>query len=159
MLWQILLRDEALIRSRLSELFLDLVLDREIQVAFTRQADTGETEVPILLRRAQLTFLDSVLLLYLRQQLTQATAQGERAVVAVSDVVEHLRLYEKSANTDRSGFSKRVQASIEKMKKHYILRKIRATEERFEISLTLKLLFSAEEIQMLTHFYQKMASA
>ena len=39
-LWPILARDEAVIRRRLAELFLELVLDRDVQVAFTRQADT-----------------------------------------------------------------------------------------------------------------------
>jgi hypothetical protein len=72
--------------------------------------------------------------------------------------VEFLALYERTANTDRAGFNKRIQASIEKIKKHSILRKIRASEDRFEISPTLKLLFSAEEIQTLTHLYQRMAA-
>ena len=44
-LWPILVRDEAVIRRRLAELFLELVIDRDVQVAFTRQADTGEEEI------------------------------------------------------------------------------------------------------------------
>jgi len=67
-------------------------------------------------------------------------------------------LYERATNTDRAGFVKRVHASIEKIKKHSILQKIRSSEDRFEISPTLKLLFSAEEIQALTHLYQRMAA-
>lgn len=156
-LWPVLVRDEVLIRQRLAELFLELVIDRELQVAFTRQADTGELEVPLLLRRAQLTFIDSILLLHLRQRLTQSDAQGERAVVSAEEITEFLALYERAANTDRAGFVKRVHASIEKIKKHNILQKIRSSEDRFEISPTLKLLFSAEEIQALTHLYQRMA--
>jgi hypothetical protein len=157
-LWSILLRDEAVLRRRLAELFLELVIDRDVQVAFTRQADTGDLEVPLLLRRAQLTFIDSLLLLHLRQRLTQADAQGDRAVVSSDEITEFLSLYERAANTDRAGFVKRVHASIEKIKKHNILQKIRASEERFEIAPTLKLLFSAEEIQALTQLYQRMAT-
>ncbi len=155
-LWPILIRDEAAIRSRLSELFLQLVIDRDLQVAFTRQAETGDLEVPRLLRRANLTFLDSILLLHLRQQLTQAEAHGERAVVSSGEIVEFLGVYEQAGNTDRALFEKRIHASIEKIKKHSILRKIRASENRFEISPTLKLLFSAEEIQVLTRIYRDM---
>jgi hypothetical protein len=156
-LWPILLRDEALIRSRLAELFLDLVLDRDTQVAFTRQADAGDLEVPVLLRRAPLTFIDSVLLLFLRQRLSQADVHAERAVIATDEVIEFLTTYERAANTDRAGFVKRVHASIEKIKKHSILQKIRAAEDRFEISPTLKLLFSVEEIQALTRVYKDIA--
>jgi hypothetical protein len=156
-LWPVLLRDEVILRKRLSELFLELVIDRDMQVAFTRQADTANLEVPLLLRRAQLTFIDSVLVLYLRQRLTQADAHGERAVVALDDMIEHLTLYERAASTDRAGFTKRVHASVEKVKKHNILQKIRGSEDRFEISATLRLLFSAEEIQSLGTLYKQMA--
>lgn len=155
-LWPILIRDEMAIRSRLSELFLQLVIDRDLKVAFTRQADTGDLEVPRLLRRANLTFLDSILLLHLRQRLTQAEAHGDRAVVSTDEIVEFLGVYEQADNTDRALFEKRIHASIEKIKKHSILRKIRASENRFEISPTLKLLFSAEEIQALTRIYHDM---
>ena len=157
-LWPILVRDEAVIRRRLAELFLELVIDRDVQVAFTRQADTGDLEVPLLLRRAQLTFIDSILLLHLRQRLTQADSHGDRAVVSTDEMMEFLTLYERASNTDRAGFAKRIHASIEKIKKHSILQKIRSSDDRFEISPTLKLLFSSEEIQALTHLYQRMAA-
>jgi hypothetical protein len=153
----VLVRDEVVIRRRLAELFLDLVMDVDQKVAFTRQADVGELESPILLRRSQLTFLDSILLLYLRQCLTQADAQGQRAVVSAEEIQEHLSLYQAAASTDRAGFAKRVHASIEKLKKSNMLQKIRASEDRFEVSPTLKLLFSAEEIQALTGLYERMA--
>lgn len=155
-LWPILIRDEMMIRSRLSELFLQLVIDRDLQVAFTRQADTGDLEVPLLLRRANLTFLDSILLLQLRQRLTQAEAHGDRAVVSTDEIVEFLGVYEQDGNTDRALFEKRIHASIEKIKKYSILRKIRSGDDRFEISPTLKILFSAEEIQVLTRIYHDM---
>ena len=155
-LWPILIRDEAAIRSRLSDLFLQLVIDRDLQVAFTRQAETGDLDVPRLLRRANLTFLDSILLLHLRQRLTQAEAHGDRAVVSTDEIVEFLSVYEQAGNTDRALFEKRIHASIEKIKKHSILRKIRSSEDRLEISPTLKLLFSAEEIHALTWIYHDM---
>lgn len=157
-LWPTLIRDEVIIRSRLAELFLELVIDHDLQVAFTRQIDTGELDAPSLLRRVQLTFIDSVLLLYLRQQLGQAESHGERAVVSTEEMIEYLSLYEQTGNTDRSGYTRRIQTSIEKMRKHSILQRIPATQDRFEISPTLKLLFSAERIQALTILYQQMVT-
>jgi len=157
-LWSVLVRDEGVIRKRLADLFLELVIDRDLQTAFTRQFDAGDLEIPTLLRRAQLTFIDSVLLLYLRQQLAQAASHGGRAVVSKADIVEHLSLYDRQGNTDRAGFDKRVYASIEKIKKYNIIQRIRASDDRFEVSPTLKLLFSAEEIQALTTLYQRMAA-
>jgi hypothetical protein len=155
-LWSVLLRDEIVIRKYLCELFLELVIDNDLKVAFTRQAETDDMEIPKLLRRTQLTFIDSTLLLYLRQQLAQAQTHGDRAVVSKKDIVEHLGIYDKTGNTDKAGFDKRIHASIEKIKKHNILQKIRSSDDRFEVSPALKLLFSAEEIQALTKLYKNM---
>lgn len=157
--WSVLLRDEAVIRSRLCELFLDLVVDRDLQVAFTRQAETGDLDAPILLRRVPLTFLESALLLHLRHLVTQADARGERAVVSADELRDHLAVYEQAASTDRAGFAKRVEACIEKMKRNNILRKLRASEDRFEISPALKIVFAAEQVAHLTRVYQEAARA
>src|ERR1700739_4821852 len=83
-LWPLLMCNESLIRSRLSELFLDLIIDHDLQVAFTRQMDMDGLDAPILLRRIQLTFIDSVLILFLRQKLAQTDAQGVRAVIGAN---------------------------------------------------------------------------
>lgn len=152
-LWPALLRHETVIRSRLAEIFLDLVLDRDQQVAFIRRADTGELEAPILLRHTTLTFLESVLMLYLRQLLTEADAQAQRAVVSEAEMVEQMKLYEHSQSTDRAGFEKRIKAAINKVKENSIISQIRGTDDRYEISPTLKLLFSAEVIAALTRQY------
>lgn len=156
-LWTTLLRDEAAIRARLSELFLTLVVDRDQQVAFTRQGETEGLEVPILLRRAPLSFIDSVLLLHLREVLSRADAQGERAAISEEEMREFVALYERKGNTDHAAFAKRIQNSIEKLKKYSILQRLRSAEDRYEISPTLKLLFTPEEIVQLTKLYKAMA--
>ncbi|MDR0442038.1 MAG: DUF4194 domain-containing protein [Treponema sp.] len=156
-LWPVLIINEDIIRRRLADLFLELVIDPDMQVAFTRQANTGDLEVPHLLRRARLTFIDSVLLIFLRQQLSQAETRSDHAVVSKDEIEEHLKLYEKAANTDKAGFVKKIHASIEKFKQRSILQKIPKSDDRFEISPTLKLLFSAEVIIDLTKRYKRMA--
>jgi hypothetical protein len=154
-LWPVLLREETALRARLSELFLELVLDRDLRVAFVRQADTGELETPILLRSSPLTFIDSVLLLALRQRLAEAEAQGQRAVVEVDELHAQLAVYEPPQGTDRAGFTKKLNAAIEKMKKNNVLQPIRGSEGRHEVSPTLKLLFSAEDVQALGAVYRE----
>src|SRR5579871_1157533 len=55
-LWPVLLRDEAVIRRSLSNVFLDLIVDRDLEVAYTRQADIEDLDTPKLLRNVKLTF-------------------------------------------------------------------------------------------------------
>lgn len=153
-LWPALLRHEAGVRRVLSELFLELVVDREDGVAFARQADTAELESPTLLRSAPLTFIESVLLLYLRQQLAEADTRGERAVVEEAQLVEALSVYERHLSTDRAGFARRVGAAINKARENQLLARLRGSEDRYEVSPVLKLLFSAEEVQALSEAYR-----
>lgn len=157
-LWPILLRDEEVITSRLHDIFLELVVDREQGVAFTRQMAFEQLDIPILLRRAPLTFIESVLVLYLRQRLTQADAQGDRAVVSNPEMLEHMNVFERQPNPDHAKFEKQSLNAIEKMKTLSLLHKLQGADERYEVSPTLKLLFSAEDIQALTKVYMNSAS-
>jgi Domain of unknown function (DUF4194) len=158
-LWPVLLRDEAIIRSRMHDLFLEVVIDHEQHVAFTRQVVSEDLDVPILLRKASLTFLETALLLFLRQRLTQADTQGERAVVSLDDMQEHLSVFERDGNPDHAKFERQIVNAVDKAKKLSLLQFVRGSGERYEVSPTLKLLFSAEEIQDLTRTYAALASA
>lgn len=156
-LWPVLLRDEVQLRSRLHDLFLDLVVDVEQQVAFTRQVVADDIDAPVLLRKSQLGFLDSALLLFLRQRLTQAEAQGERAVVSAEEMAAQLSVFERSANPDQARFGRQVASAVEKAKKLNLLRLLGGGDQRFEVAPTLKLLFPAEQIQALTLTYRALA--
>ncbi|MCC8536410.1 DUF4194 domain-containing protein [Xanthomonas axonopodis pv. poinsettiicola] len=158
-LWSALLRSETSIRSALSEVFLELVLDREAGIAFTRQADTGELDTPVLLRSSPLTFIDSVLLLHLRQQLADADARGVRAVVEDATLSDALAVYEKNLSTDRAGFLRRVATAVQKMKDNHVLTRLRGEETRYEVSPALKLLFSAEDVAALGQVYRQLREA
>jgi hypothetical protein len=155
-LWPVLLRDEAVVRRMLANVFLELIMDRDLEVAYTRQADTEDLDTPKLPRTVKLTFVDSILLLNLRQRLTQADSRGERAVVSEEEILEDLGAFERAENTDRFGFEKRIRASIKKMILRSILQKVRESDDRYEISPTLKLLFSAEVIEAMRDRYQQM---
>lgn len=156
-LWPVLLRDERVLRSRLHELFLELVIDPEQRVAFTRQVVDESADIPVLLRKAALTFVQSALVLFLRQQLTQADARGERAVVSLDEMREHLRVFEREENTDRAKFERQAQGAVEKAVQLNLIRRLRGEDDRYEVSPTLKLLFPAEEILALTETYARLS--
>jgi hypothetical protein len=156
-LWPVLLRDERVLRSRLHELFLELVIDHEQRVAFTRQIADESADVPVLLRKTALTFVQSALLLFLRQQLTQADARGERAVVSHEDMREHLGVFERDRNVDRAKFERQANNAVEKAVQLNLIRRLRGEDERYEVSPALKLLFPAEEVQALTQTYVRLA--
>jgi hypothetical protein len=156
-LWPVLLRDERVLRSRLHDLFLDLVIDHEQRVAFTRQVVDEAADLPVLLRKAPLTFVQSALLLFLRQQLTQADARGERAVVSKQELLEHLGVFERDRSVDRAKFERQANGAVDKAVQLNLIRALRGEADRYEVSPALKLLFPAEEVIALTKTYAQLS--
>ncbi|NPC56916.1 DUF4194 domain-containing protein [Caenimonas soli] len=154
-LWEVFKRYERDLKSRLHDIFLGLVVDNEAKVAFTRQVVSDEVDVPILLRKQSLSFIESVLLLFLRQKLTHSEAQAERAVVDQLEMTEYLKAYERSDNVDMSRFGRQMEGAIDKAKKLGVLLKLPGADDRFEVSASLRLLFPVEEIRALTEAFRR----
>lgn len=155
--WKAVLRDEAILRTRLSDVFLDLMLDAERRVAFTRQAETGDLDALVLLRSLPLTYIESVLVLHLRERLIDAESRSERAVVDEEALVKSIELFAESGG-DAVATRRRLVGAIEKMRKNNILISIRGPEPRMEISPALRLLFTANDVEALGRVYRKIAA-
>jgi hypothetical protein len=154
-LWSALLSDEAGIRSRLHELFLELVIDRVGEFAFVRNVSTTELKVPSAVRTAALTFLDTAMLLVLRQMLLAGEGDG-RVIVGQEEVFEQLRVY-RTEDRDESDFNKRLNSTWLKMKNTLRVIHQAGAEDRAEISPVLRLIVGAEQIAALGGEYRRIA--
>jgi hypothetical protein len=153
--WRTVIREERLLRSRLADAFLELVVDDENELAFTRPADTGDHDTPTVLRTERLTFMDTVMLLALRQRLLRAQP-GERVIVDLDELREQLEIYRADGDTDPAGFAKRVGASWKKLDKYSLLSKT-STDDRMEVSPVLRQLFDADQIAMVEAEFRRIA--
>jgi len=154
-LWSALLGDEAGIRSRLHELFLELVVDRVGEFAFVRNVSTDELNVPSAVRTAALTFLDTAMLLVLRQMLLAGEGDG-RVIVGQEDVFEQLRVY-RTADRDESDFNKRLNSTWLKMKNTLRVIHQAGAADRAEISPVLRLIVDADQIAAIGTEYRRIA--
>lgn len=147
--WAALLRAEDIIRERLGDLFLELVMDVDAGIAFVRNMESDEVELPRVVRSQRLTLIDTALVLFLREQLLHAEATGRRVFVGRADIIDQMSVYRSNAQIDEAGFNKKVRASIEKMKDQSILLAT-VEEDRFEISPILRLIFDANQVLAVT---------
>lgn len=157
-LWSALLADERAIRSRLNELFLDLVLDHVGEVAFVRNIDAGELTVPRTVRTESLTFLDTAMLLVLRQILLSREGEG-RVIVGRDEVFEQLSAY-RPADHDEKLFASRMNSSWMNMKnKLRVIHQAGAADdgERAEISPVLRLIVDADHVRQIEREYRRIA--
>ena len=153
-LWSALIADEGLVRSRLHELFLDLVIDPVDEFAFTRKIVTDEIEAPAAVRSERLTFLDTAMLLVLRQLLLAAPGE-KRVIVDREEVYERLAIYRTG---DESTFQRNLNGSWSRMSNRLrVLHK--AGEDRFEISPMVKFLIDEDRVRELIDVYERIASS
>ena len=152
-IWRALEATEREIRSRLHDLFLDLIIDRDQMIAFTRQADTGIVKAPILLKRKPLTYIETYLFLLLRQRLSAAEGRGERAGIYLNEIREYVSVI-GGATTDRVGFEKHLTQAVKKAERFGVLRHLRNAEESYEISPVLKMIMTADVVEEVKAYYE-----
>lgn len=153
-LWTALEVNETVVRSRLADLYLQLVLDRDSGVAFVR--NLAVEDAPKVVRRHPLTLLDTVLVLYLRRLLLANQGTAARVFVGRDEIEDHLRGFLRNDTTDKSAQDAKVGRSIAKMTENSILLKAEV-EDRWEISPVLRLVFGADEVAAVTADLERMA--
>lgn len=157
-IWAAVVSDEPAMRSRLADVFLDLVLDHDAGIAFTRQVDTGgRVEVPAVLRTETLSHMDTVLLLHLRSELSVAQP-GERVIVDREDVAERIDVYRSVVDSDRSRYARKFDASWNRLKTYSLLSDTE-TVGRAEVSPVLRHLFDADVVAGIRDEYRAMIGA
>lgn len=155
--WSAILAHRTEIERRLADVFLDLVLDEDDGIAFTRPQpapDDPKLAPPQVLRTETLTFMDTLVVLALRYQLLVAPP-GQRVIVEYDDIVADMDPYRGRYTTDGSGFRKRINASWEKMKKYSLVAPA-DTPGRFEVSPVLRQLFDANEVALVEAEYRRL---
>lgn len=146
-LWSALEINEPVVRTRLADLYLDLIVDRDAGVAFVRNLDVEDA--PKVVRSQRLTLVDTVMVLHLRRLLLARQGSESRAFVGRDEIEDHLRGFLRNDTTDKKAQDDRISRSITKMTDNSILLRTDA-DDRWEISPVLALVFGADEVAMVT---------
>jgi len=155
-LWQSLIGIQARVRDYVACLGLDLVLDEAEGYAYLRQRPAEEGELPRLVPRRQLGYQVSLMLALLRTKLAEfdATSGEPRLILGRNDIVEMMRLFfADTANQVR--MSDRINADINRVVDMGFLRRLRGTDDKFEVRRILKAFVDA---QWLADFDQRLAA-
>jgi hypothetical protein len=154
--WQALVEHERVIRSRLNDLFLDLAVDREREVAWKRQAisETG-SRFPTLLYDTAWSREETLVLVHLRDRLRAGRAGGDaRVYVDREDVVDYVASFRPAHATDEAGDEKRARNAVATVAKAGLLIGV-GGDDRFEISEAVEPLLPLELLQELLDALQR----
>lgn len=110
--WNLLMDNLPTVREQLANLLLDLVVDEELGVAFVKNPDMQDVQAPSLLNKYSFRFLDSVLLIEMRDRLMRAQQSGQRAMMEADEINTHLAVFDPISKTDQKIFSQHVGAVL-----------------------------------------------
>lgn len=151
--WDSLLAYEQEIRERLTDLFLELVIDPDLGVAFKRQS--AEEDAPKVLRREKPLSRDaSFLLIFLRQEYAYAAGDGP-VVVNRSQIEEFLRAYREEGDGDRAKFERRVTSAIRALDELKLLLADPDADYLFTVSPIVVPLIGVDELIRIEAAYQR----
>ncbi len=156
-LWAVLEANEQVVRTRLADLYLDLIIDHEARLAFVRHLNV-DNAVKVI-RNQPLTLLDTVLVLYLRRLLLQRSHGSVRVFVGRDEMEDQLRSYRPADRADKSGFDARINAAISKMDKYNVLLKATGDDDRWEVSPILALAIGADQVAAINDELLRLAPA
>lgn len=109
--WDAVLAWEELLRSRLADMFMDLVIDRDYEVAFKRQTD--DPAAPVMLRRDRpLSREATLLLVHMRELHAYRDSHDEPVVLPVDAIESFLARFRDPSSTNEAGFDNTVKATI-----------------------------------------------
>jgi hypothetical protein len=148
--WRALLMNPRLIRSRLNDLFLELHLDVDRQVAFKRQATPeGGGRFPTLLYDTAWTREETILLVFLRARSRADEAAGvPKTFVDRIGMLEHITSLRPPHATDQAGDARRAVKAIESLLRAGLLIGAIAAE-RFELSRAVDVVLPLERLTAL----------
>jgi len=147
MAWEGILTYENDLRARLDEMYLDLIVDHEAEVAFKRQQDGDD--VPRVLRRERALTRDaSFVLIFLRREYAFADPDDGPVVITREQIGEFLRAYREEGDGDDARFARRVDAAISALIKPWqILEPDPAAEYLFTVSPVVVPLVGVDEMR------------
>jgi hypothetical protein len=149
--WRALLTNEDIVRERLADQYLDLVVDADAQVAFVR--DVPASDAPQVVREVTLTFLDTALLLHLRGLLLDS-ADG-RVAISRDEAADHLGMYRRRGGGSPMDFTRQLDATWARLVESGMLEPL--SGDRCMVSPVLRTVFGADQVAALSAEYARLA--
>lgn len=145
--YQLLLENESALRTRLNDQFLELVVNREYQVAYKEQAvaESG-SKFPTLLYDKAYTQEETIALVALRRELRSRQASGDEvAFVDRADLLEEIASYRPADSTDRARDARNAENAVDRLISMDLLLKTQVAD-RYRIPTVLEVLLPVDKL-------------
>ncbi|MCW6005236.1 DUF4194 domain-containing protein [Micromonospora sp. CPCC 205371] len=148
--WRVLMENRSLLESRFNDMFLQLVVSADYEVAYKRQASPdGGGVFPTVLYDTVYNREQTILMVHLRAVFRSKRASGEDVVfVDAEDLVQEIAHYRPASNTNHVNDEKAARRAVEALVTSDILLKS-SEQDRYRISPIIEVLLPVNRVQEL----------
>lgn len=155
-IWDIVISQKFKIDDYMSKIGLTLIVDEIDGYAYLRQRSyvEGEEEIPRLIPRHALSYPVSLLLVLLRKLLLEfdSSTGDQRLIVTKQQITERMELFLHDT-TNEAKLMADIDKYIDRVEKMGFLRRLRGSEDRYEVQRILRSFVNAE---WLNHFDERL---
>lgn len=148
--WEVILAQKYKIEDYVSKIGLTLMVDEMDGYGYLKQRSygAGDEEIPRLVPRHALSYPVSLLLVLLRKQLLEfdSTTGDRRLIVTRQQLVERIQLFLKDT-TNEAKMVADIDKHIDRIENMGFLRRLRGSEDSFEVQRILRSFVNAEWLQ------------
>lgn len=154
--WPCLIEYRSFIKSALNDLFLELFIDVHNDIAYCLPVEEAGESFLKLKREHELTDLQSLLIVFLRQQYaSQASSGAENVWVDGKDIYEYLEKFFSGSVVNHAQSAKTIASAIDYMKRQRYLESVRGVQDRYRVLPVIETAFPLERVQKVLEAYEQ----
>ena len=144
-LWRTLVENQAVIESRLHDLFVHLVVDHDRGLAYKKQVRSAELDVPILLKDDPYGRAETLVLVHLRTVFQRERGAGETSArVDIDDVVQMVLTYFLVEDKNLATRQTEIRSAVGRLVQHGVIEE--ESEGRYRVTPLVEIVLSNERL-------------
>ena len=156
--WRALLAHQDVLESRCHDLFLQLVVDRDYELAYKTQVREDGLAVPILLKDEPYKRVETLMMVHLRNAFRQQQGAGERvAFIDAEELVEYALSYLARDETNLAARRREADNAIATLVREHVLDEV--GEGRYRILPVIEVLLPVDRLHELARWLRNPGGA
>ncbi|MFI3206416.1 MAG: DUF4194 domain-containing protein [Clostridia bacterium] len=149
-LWETVDNNKNAIDDYVSKLGLNLFINELDGYAYLKQIDEEESEIPVLIPKRKIKYLDSLLIVIFRKTLLDFdSGSGEgRCILSKNQIVDRVKVF-LADTTNEVKQNNDISASLNHICEYGFIRKTKSSEESYEVLRIIRSFVDAEWLSKL----------
>jgi hypothetical protein len=156
--WKALLTYQDVLASRCHDLFVELVVDRDYEIAYKRQVREDGLSIPVLLKDEPYKRVETLLMLFARTRFRQEHGGGERAAhVDSEELVDYALGFLAQDETNLAARRREIDNAVAVLLREHVLTEV--ATGRYRIEPVVEVLLPVERLRELAAWLREPAPA